>query len=419
MHPRFAVAAAVLLVLAGCAGGVFDSTPADDDSAEPDPELVGTPCTTDDSSSIAPSSSVDASSNVENRAEANDSLSVEPESVFERVEDIRGRSVDDDVSVVVVPEDELTAPAPDRPFDDALGLGYDSPTTTVSGTTNETHMILGRHHVEAHGPDRREVTVAHEYVHVLQIEHGWPSAPDHYSVPDRGSRESQLLGGALMEGEAAYVAEAYSRQHAPNGSEAAYQRRGYEENEGAKKLAFAPYHFGYRYFDACYDSAAELDELYETPPQTTEELLHRLEPGSAPVRSLSVTVDADEWHVTERQMMGELYTRVALATELDEERAAAGADGWGVDRRLEFEDGAGYAWVLRWDDPANATEFADAFEEYLDSRGERTDEGWRDGGTAYDIERVDDETVVVFLGEPSFVTDASSDGTSADVTIST
>ena len=124
-----------------------------------------------------------------------------------------------------------------------------------------------------------------------------------------------------------------------------------------------------------------------------------------------------------RDRLGEAFLRVALATELDDERAARAAGGWGNDTRIAFNDESGarsYAWVVRFDAAANASTFDEAVGTYLDRRtgsGPLVDDrpGRRWSGTvddrrvAYRLVRTDDRTAVLLLGEPGFV-DAGNDG---------
>jgi hypothetical protein len=109
-----------------------------------------------------------------------------------------------------------------------------------------------------------------------------------------------------------------------------------------------------------------------------------------------------------------------LEGRLEGDRAAAAAAGWGADRLIQFDHrdhDTAYAWVLRWDDPDEADEFAAAMTDYLDARGDRTAGHWTDGDATFALHRVDDETVVVLAGPEPFVDNATATGSNADVTV--
>lgn len=77
-----------------------------------------------------------------------------------------------------------------------------------------------------------------------------------------------------------------------------------------------------------------------------------------------------------------------------------------------------YAWPLRWDDGRNATEFEQAFADYLDARGDRVGERrWRDDGVQFGLRRVSDDTVVVLFGSSRVVRGAEFSGGNSTVTV--
>lgn len=210
-----------------------------------------------------------------------------------------------------------------------------------------------------------------------------------------------------MEGSATYVEKRYQRQYVPNTTEPI--AASYRNSMSSMKSGYATYFFGARYVNAIVDAPADVNAVYENPPQTTEELIHRLPPGSEPPAALTVTVEADEAN-TERWQMGELFVRTTFGTGLNESEAAKLADGWGNDQKIRFgpDNDPNFAWVLRWDDPANATEFENGVDAYLDAT---------DVPEAIRVERVAPEMVVVFAGNESFVTEATASGDNSTVTV--
>jgi hypothetical protein len=404
-------------------------------------------------------------------------VAVNPNLTFARMQRLLGTDVSPPTAVRIRSGRTLTADAfASRPFLRLFGVGSsieDGPTAT--GLTRGPNAVTLSVRAAADGTTA-ETTLAHEFVHVTQIRAGWFDALVNatHGAGAAGSTDGDLAFGAVLEGAAVAATDAYRRTYLPRVERARRSLvRRYRTASAGERYTLAPYFFGTRYVASRIDSPTDLGAVQESAPRTTEELIHRLSPGSEPPVPLRVAVAGSGeagWRAVERATAGELFVRIALGPALSDARAARAAAGWGNDRRLTFErsDGSetdggpeasggpgtggtdgtggaseggerGYAWVLRFDDAANATDFAGALETSLDRRarrvgGERTGEGgraadesgrkrtgsgraangsgrtdgsWRTDGTAFAFERVDDRTVVLFLGAPGFVDGAS------------
>jgi hypothetical protein len=132
---------------------------------------------------------------------------------------------------------------------------------------------------------------------------------------------------------------------------------------------------------------------------------------------MGLAVTADAWRVTGRDRLGEAFVRTALAGSLGVERAARAAAGWGNDSLLTVRRpgvaNSSYAWVLQWDDPAEADEFRAAMADSIAARGRAADGGgWHVAGVRVALRHPGPETTVLFAGAPSFVRNAtaSADG---------
>ncbi|AKH97806.1 hypothetical protein [Halanaeroarchaeum sulfurireducens] len=263
-------------------------------------------------------------------------------------------------------------------------------------------------------------TLVHEYVHVVQLRtDAFERVRAGVSAPN--TTDGTIVRRAVLEGAAVTVETQYwERRDGDGPSPATEMTRSYRSTTGARQWIFAPYHYGHAYVQTRTDSPEAVERLYESPPRTSEELLHGLSPGSEPLPPLSVSVDAADWEVQKTDRAGELFVRVALDTELSAERAATAATGWGTDSRVTLSNGddRAYVWALRWDDPANATEFQAGFEAYLDERATSGDGVWHADGAAYRTTRVDEETVAVLLGNESFVDGVTVEGTNGSVVAS-
>ncbi|WP_232702770.1 hypothetical protein [Halobacterium wangiae] len=109
------------------------------------------------------------------------------------------------------------------------------------------------------------------------------------------------------------------------------------------------------------------------------------------------------------QRRGEAQLRFVLEYGLSRDRAAETAAGWGEDRSIHFQsiDEDAFAWVVRWDAPSEADEFETAFAEFEANVSE-----------PLALQRVGDETTVVFSGYEGFVENATASGVAANVTVS-
>lgn len=395
------VVCCLLLVFAGCQGAPSDTMTGSPPDSTIEPTTAQPTVTTQTSVPTTTVSEGSREVSVEGGM-----LPYDPNAVWTRVESMLGVDVGAPLTISV---ENFTASSIERTrFQRMFGIPTErvrlGGVTPYDASGNEVRLN------EA-GLDRKhalEGTLAHEYVHVVQMRRGMlqsvaqsferPLSPDEVSVVN-----------AIQEGSAQYVDARYREQYMTNASEAFDLR--YLNSETAAKQFLARYHFGAQYVNATIDSPKNLEWVYENPPRTSEELLHVLEPGSEPPANLSVAVETDRQHETQGRF-GELFIRTTFGTAVNESVAARTADGWGNDQRVAIGSGndTEYAWVLRWDDAANATEFEQGVNAYLDAR---------DGlNASVRVERVAPETTVLFVGSESFVSDATASGTNETVTVS-
>lgn len=265
-----------------------------------------------------------------------------------------------------------------------------------------------------------ESTLAHESVHVVQYRTGAFERLAGTAAAPSGSTAERLLQAAIVEGSATYVEGAYVRRYAPEAPSPTESLRTRTANGSpAERLGVAPYLAGARYVDARVSGPREVRGVYDDPPRTAEELLHDRPPGSEPVAPLTVRdAPGDDWasDAEATDTYGELFVRVTLETGVDEATAADAAHGWGNDVRRRFVatdgDGStrtGYAWAIRFDDVANATSFAAAFETWREARPANA--------STVRLVRPAPETVVLLLGDERFVTRATASGSDGAVTV--
>lgn len=414
-----AVAVAMLIAHAGCAG-IFepgaDPTPSAEASSTAGAPSAGAADTA--TQTRQPTAATDPPRTATSSATAEPALAVDASAVFERVERLLGENATEPTVEALPRTGSVPSSSPSR-LETMFGATDYSGNTRACGPipraeTNASHLAITTGGLTA---AEQELLLVHEYVHVIQAQSGnlEPGAEMRESLTR--SYGETTFSRAIVEGAAVYVTDVYAREHdlAWDGRRPLSMREcRYERPSRGVRDLFAKYYFGGRYFTQRLDSPRNLSTVYRKPPYTSEELIHGLERGSEPPAALNVTVETGgEWSVDERDNRGELALRTVLASQLAEPRAGSAAAGWGEDVSVTFRDGiagAGIAWIVRFDEPAEATEFADAVDDYADRVAERDE-------TSVRASRVSPETVALFGGTDSFVANASARGTDGNVTV--
>lgn len=266
-----------------------------------------------------------------------------------------------------------------------------------------------------------ESVLAHEYTHIVHRNTGdFEALYSEVRNSSGKSLDATTTLQAISEGGASYEKDAYQRtyQIRPR-TELEIKADQYQQTMGSTKYAYGKYYFGERYVKHLIDTPRRLSSVFQNPPQTTEEIIHLLSPGSESPVSLSVNATDSEWNVTGQETNGELFVRAALDAELNRSQTDRAASGWGNDRRVSFKNGdkRGVAWTLRWDDASDATEFVRAMTAYLDRYSEQTNDGWRKNDVQFNLQRAGNRTTVLYAGAPTFVDDTTASTTDGNVTL--
>jgi len=268
-----------------------------------------------------------------------------------------------------------------------------------------------------------ESVLAHEFTHVALLR----LTPEHPT----SSADETFARDAIVEGSAEYVQRVYAaryldREGALDGGEL--------PNDPARAYVIAPYVLGYDYVDGQVNDASEVLGLHRYPPDTSEAIIHGLEPGSEPPAPLFVTAadrhlstDA-EWRYDGTRALGEIVLLLTLRTRLGDERAAEGAAGWGNDGVLTMVDGddgeQAFVWVQRWDDRENASQFVTVGGEYVASdppyappgdggnlgnlpQPEFLEAVWGPTDKTFEVQRVGPLTTALVVGPEGFAGDVS------------
>lgn len=422
-----ALALATLLVLAGCSAPV----PGPDDVGS-SADTTQTPQTTTTESATTGTAETTATTETTTENESaeyeyggpvnvtNGSLPFNASLVFERVTALLEVNVTPPEQVDIKGHDAMQTDARGLPeFAEVMGIGDGDANKTVAAagvTRGPNYVALNARILD--NTDRARDVLVHEYVHVVQYRQG--SIETTYRNINPGTTDAQMTHLAVVEGIPVYVEGEYDQEYGhgePTGMDQMVEA--YHGAEGVRRYALAPYAFGAVYAEQRAGNASAVDAIYENPPNTTEAIIHGYMPGEEPVRRLQGDISTHDWNWADRDRLGELFVRQVLVSELDRDRVATAAEGWGVDRHYTFENGnqTAYVWALRWDSVQDADEFETATRDYLDARGQRVDGRWQAENTSYRVVRTSPETVVLVVGPDDFVTRTEIGGTNETVTV--
>ena len=403
-RPVLVVALAVLFVTAGCQApvqqGATDAPAGQTPTDQPSTETTAT--TTSDTGETTELVSV------------RDELPFRVTPVYERVGRLLGVEAADrpstSVRVEEPPESGTLGTASTSGFTELVGIeplpaDGEGGGVQVGAIAQGTQVTLYDHPNAT--VEWQENVLAHEFVHVYQTQLKPRSGVDELDF----RRNREFLLSAMVEGSAEYVQERYGIRYQNRSLDQAALTEEWQNASAYVRWRIAPYEYGSRYFALRVDDASGVTDVYENPPRTAEQVLHGYGPDEERAKTLTATLNASgsEFSQMRGATKGELFVRLALSTELGWERAADASSGWGMDRLLSVSGENGlntYAWVIRWDDAAEAAEFQAAFADY----DARTDVSFRTAS-------VTDETVVVLTGEESFVENATVEGNSSNVTV--
>lgn len=407
---RLAALLALSVLLAGCAVPLGSESP---QSTIPHQQCHADTSTTTPMPPTTPASTPASASHVEVRGDS-ERLPVNATVVWLRVLALRGLSPADIPAPVVTvspgsgqtfSQTELDADM--NRFSHLLGLnenqseavtltgpdGYVAPPQFTDGNYTRVNMKIDQDDPAA----AVEATLAHEYVHVVQVE-------TNFSLTDAELAELQASVSPAMfadvrEGAAEYVADAYAERYLDGINLLAERRTAYEQaRPNAWKLSRAGYYYGYCHVATRVDSPRKLSAVYQSSPETEEQLIHGLSPDEEPPAPLPIQT-GQGWQP--RGTFGELHLQVALTEHLTESRAFEAAAGWGNDTLLSR--GEDYVWVVRMDDAANTSDLEAALDSHVDGLRTTTDPIDRSPDVAYRVVRVDEETLAIAAGGSRFV----------------
>jgi len=242
-------------------------------------------------------------------------------------------------------------------------------------TLNGTLKFLG---TQEPSPLER-ITLAHELTHAIDDQRFGLEKLDVLSAECRDEESAAAI--ALVEGNATFFmirwAQTYltPEEQVEVGVEAALQ----DTSTGdippfVVRLQAWSYDEGLRFVTALAsrDGVDAIDEALADPPVSTEQIIHpERYPNDAPT-PVDVSDLSDElgqgWEDLDVMSIGEAWLALALGLRIEGAEVKEATAGWDGGTYRAWSDGQHVAVVLstRWDSEADATEFADAMNAWLD-----------------------------------------------------
>lgn len=241
------------------------------------------------------------------------------------------------------------------------------------------------------GPQR--LTYAHEYVHALQdqtydMEEGLGYSDE--ACEEDSERCAAIQ--ALIEGDASLLELEWLTTYATSQDIAEIQQfyEDYTSPVYDRAPAFMqedflfPYITGQAYVEYLHDQGGwqAVDQAYRDLPLSTEQILHperypQDDPQAIPLPDLTDAL-GEGWQEIDRGVVGEWYTYLILAHGLEpgarvrDAQAKIAAEGWGGDAYAVYTHAQSGQVVMatrfRWEASQEASEFAQAFQEYAGER---------------------------------------------------
>jgi len=429
-----AVALAALLVLAGCSapaieaptasapsgGGEAAATP-NDDFDDPERDVLGW----EDGYWYNESVSVDQSDGL-----SDGELRVYVARAMARVEYIRGKEFTQRVPVSILSRDEYRnrsggsggsgAQSDYQRWNDqvweALFVAGESQDSESAISDTRSAAVAGFYSSRddeikvitdtPESPTINNATLVHELVHALQDQRYDLSKPKYGG----DTQDEQLAVDGLVEGDANYIETRYAQQcgaawgcvATPESAGGGGGGGGGGPNLGILLTIFQPYSDGPVYISDLVDLGgwATVDEEFENPPGSTEQIIHRTDEEPVPIeyrdRARNGWGTFPEQGVGGSDTVGEasMYVmfwyqaRTTGADTIDPRSLgdtegpydtynyeAEPSAGWGNDRLFPYQRGVGtdaeygYVWVTEWDTQEDAREFQRAYRAILDAQG--------------------------------------------------
>jgi len=458
-----ALALAASMVLAGCSTGTGTGTtaPAEDTTAAE--ETAATTAETTSTTTSEPTTTEDypevKTEDCKHRGEDDDDivdesgacLPFDSDTVYDRVMEMAGVEIDEGPSVKAVPARETSRydfQFNNDTFGATMGIQPDgqpsvfvpgfaqpnqNPDGSVSPTVNMRYIGLWNDTDLqdelgiTYTREDAEVTAAHEFLHVLQFYQGSQQRLAR-NISSEGVNVADVEL-AMVEGSASFFESEYQRRYMDD-PDAMRNFSAWSNSSAYTMKQLGPYVAGSHYTRWYLNGSTEdFEKIYDEPPKSMEQILHKYEPDEELPKNLSVRgeVSSDWATPSAPETKGELFLRSALRSGVSGPKAADGAAGWGQDGAITFQNTSfssagnykyGYGWAIRFDNATEAQEFRTVFQEWLESKGPEENGVYvQSDGRTFRMVQVSEETVVVLAGNEAFTRRATVSGNTTHVVI--
>jgi hypothetical protein len=460
-----ALVLAATMVLAGCSGGTGTATTAPTDDTTDVETTVATSTERTDTTTEAPTTTESKdypevkTSNCKYRGEDDEEivsesgacLPFDSDTVYKRVAEMAGVDIDKGPTIKGIPARQTTRydfSFSNDTFGATMGIapdgqpsvfvpGFAAPNQNPDGTVSPavTMNYIGLWNDTAlqeelgisYTQEDAEVTAAHEFLHVIQFYQG-----SQERLAKNLSSEGVNVGDvelAMVEGSASFFESQYQREYMDN-PDAMRNFTAWSNANAYAMKQLGPYVAGSHYTRWYLNGSTEnFEKIYDNPPVSMEQILHKYEPDEELPKNLSVRGEvSSDWSTpSSPSTKGELFLRSALRSGVSGDEAARGAAGWGQDGAITFQNTSysaagnykyGYGWAIRFDNATEASEFETIFQEWLESKGPEENGVYvQDDGQTFRMVELSDETVVVLAGNEAFTRQATVSGNTTDVVI--
>jgi hypothetical protein len=254
--------------------------------------------------------------------------------------------------------------------DNVVQILLDLLTEQVIGTyspDDKTMYLIGT--AAVFGPDE-QVTFAHEFTHSLQDQYYDLNKlmPKHTDNDDRSEAVQALVEGDAVLIQRLWAQSALSPTELAQLGQSGGDSKLFQAPNFIREQLLFPYGDGFNFVRQSYQAggARAVDEVFRTPPDSTEQILHpdkyRAHEKPVPVSVPDLSGQLGQgWRQINQNTLGEMAIRLMLTEYTDANRAARAAAGWGGDRWALLEKDGRQALVLEsvWDTPTDAREFFD------------------------------------------------------------
>ncbi|MGM0510407.1 MAG: DUF6782 family putative metallopeptidase [Thermoplasmatota archaeon] len=287
-------------------------------------------------------------------------------------------------------------------------------TDQVMGFYDEENNIM--YVIEGRSSLMDRITLAHELTHALQDQHF-----DLTEYTDEEQTDSYYARHAVLEGDATKVMYDYIFSLSQSEIEQLIGELSVGENgDGGEeempyyleKLMMFPYEEGYSFVSFVYDYEGweGVNELYSSPPDSTEQILHpnKYFDEEKPI-DVYINQTVANMTLKDEDVMGEFIVNMMMGHYIYEKKADRAADGWGGDRFKYFANETGHLSIfkIRWDDTGEADEFERYWGEWTDNLPEEYSEHVDDG--RYRMVSEEDVTTIYHGSSASVVEEAVDD----------